>query len=172
MSGPPEGLWNTPDGPWRFAVLQWWSRPKISFCEIFGVVQFSTFATNADRRSGSGQISHAGSTASDRYRGADKAGYFGWGCAFGLHGARLLHRVVSQGRALGRPSAGLHDHRVCPVARHQRRSHRQRLKPCQTAHRQGSMRCACWGCCIQRGTLHTNHGPSLRVLRDALTTTW
>jgi hypothetical protein len=25
--------------------LQWWSRLKISFCEIFGVVQFSTFAT-------------------------------------------------------------------------------------------------------------------------------
>jgi hypothetical protein len=29
----------------RYAVLQWWSRIKISFCEIFGVVQFSTFAT-------------------------------------------------------------------------------------------------------------------------------
>jgi hypothetical protein len=29
----------------RYAVLQWWSRLKISFCEIFGVVQFSTFAT-------------------------------------------------------------------------------------------------------------------------------
>ena len=29
----------------RHAVLQWWSRLKISFCEIFGVVQFSTFAT-------------------------------------------------------------------------------------------------------------------------------
>src|SRR4029077_15213853 len=28
----------------RYAVLQWWSRLKISFCEIFGVVQFSTFA--------------------------------------------------------------------------------------------------------------------------------
>jgi hypothetical protein len=25
----------------RYAVLQWWSRLKISFCEIFGVVQFS-----------------------------------------------------------------------------------------------------------------------------------
>jgi hypothetical protein len=30
---------------WRYAVLQWWSRLKIGFCEIFGVVQFSTFAT-------------------------------------------------------------------------------------------------------------------------------
>ena len=29
----------------RYAVLQWSSRLKISFCEIFGVVQFSTFAT-------------------------------------------------------------------------------------------------------------------------------
>jgi hypothetical protein len=29
----------------RYAVLQWWSRLKISFCEIFGVVKFSTFAT-------------------------------------------------------------------------------------------------------------------------------
>jgi hypothetical protein len=29
----------------RYAVLQWWSRLKISFCEVFGVVQFSTFAT-------------------------------------------------------------------------------------------------------------------------------
>jgi hypothetical protein len=29
----------------RYRVLQWWSRLKISFCEIFGVVQFSTFAT-------------------------------------------------------------------------------------------------------------------------------
>jgi hypothetical protein len=31
----------------RYAVLQWWSRLKISFCEIFGVVQFSTFATQS-----------------------------------------------------------------------------------------------------------------------------
>jgi hypothetical protein len=29
----------------RYAVLQWWSRLKIGFCEIFGVVQFSTVAT-------------------------------------------------------------------------------------------------------------------------------
>ena len=29
----------------RYAVLQRWSRLKISFCEIFGVVQFSIFAT-------------------------------------------------------------------------------------------------------------------------------
>jgi hypothetical protein len=29
----------------RYAVLQWWSQLKISFCEIFGVVQFPTFAT-------------------------------------------------------------------------------------------------------------------------------
>jgi hypothetical protein len=29
----------------RYAVLQWWSRLKNSFCEIFGVVQVSTFAT-------------------------------------------------------------------------------------------------------------------------------
>jgi hypothetical protein len=29
----------------RYAVLQWWSRLKISFCEIFGIVQFSTFST-------------------------------------------------------------------------------------------------------------------------------
>lgn len=26
----------------RYGVLRWWSRPKISFCEIFGVVRFST----------------------------------------------------------------------------------------------------------------------------------
>jgi hypothetical protein len=31
----------------RYAVLQWWSRLQISFCEIFGVVQFSTFATKS-----------------------------------------------------------------------------------------------------------------------------
>ena len=31
----------------RYAVLQWWSRLKISFCEIFGVVQFYTFATQS-----------------------------------------------------------------------------------------------------------------------------
>ncbi|MFK4650563.1 hypothetical protein ABIF97_000497 [Bradyrhizobium japonicum] len=30
---------------WRYAVLQWWSRLKISFCEIFCVLQFPTFAT-------------------------------------------------------------------------------------------------------------------------------
>jgi hypothetical protein len=50
----------------RYAVLQWWSRLKISFCEIFGVVQFSTFATlspwkwtssSRDRTSASGQRS-------------------------------------------------------------------------------------------------------------------
>jgi hypothetical protein len=29
----------------RYGVLQWWSRLKISSCEIFCVVQFSTFAT-------------------------------------------------------------------------------------------------------------------------------
>src|SRR4029077_1171331 len=29
----------------RYAALQWRSRLKISFCEIFGVVRFSTFAT-------------------------------------------------------------------------------------------------------------------------------
>ena len=29
----------------RYAVLQWRSRLKISFCEIFGVVQFLTFST-------------------------------------------------------------------------------------------------------------------------------
>ncbi len=29
----------------RYAVLQWRSRLKIGSCEIFGVVQFSTFAT-------------------------------------------------------------------------------------------------------------------------------
>jgi hypothetical protein len=28
----------------RYGVLPWWSRLKINFCEIFGVVQFSTFA--------------------------------------------------------------------------------------------------------------------------------
>ena len=33
----------------RYAVLQWWSRLKISFCEIFGVVRFSTFATLSAR---------------------------------------------------------------------------------------------------------------------------
>jgi len=34
----------------RYGVLQWWSRLKISFCEIFGVVQFSTFATLSPRK--------------------------------------------------------------------------------------------------------------------------
>jgi hypothetical protein len=29
----------------RYGVLQWWSRLKIDFCEIFDVVRFSTFAT-------------------------------------------------------------------------------------------------------------------------------
>ena len=32
-----------------YGVLQWRSRLKISFCEIFGVVQFSTFATLSAR---------------------------------------------------------------------------------------------------------------------------
>src|SRR5881394_2014494 len=31
--------------PGRYGVSQWWNRLEISFCEIFGVVQFSTFAT-------------------------------------------------------------------------------------------------------------------------------
>jgi hypothetical protein len=31
----------------RYGVLPWWSRAKISFCEIFGIVQFSTFATQS-----------------------------------------------------------------------------------------------------------------------------
>ena len=31
----------------RYGVLQWRSQLKISFCEIFGVVQFSTFATQS-----------------------------------------------------------------------------------------------------------------------------
>jgi hypothetical protein len=31
----------------RYGVLPWWSRVKISFCEIFGIVQFSTFATQS-----------------------------------------------------------------------------------------------------------------------------
>jgi len=30
--------------------LQWWSLLKINFCEIFGVVQFSTFATLSPRK--------------------------------------------------------------------------------------------------------------------------
>jgi hypothetical protein len=34
----------------RYAVLQWWSRLQISFCEIFDVVQFSTFATLSARK--------------------------------------------------------------------------------------------------------------------------
>jgi hypothetical protein len=34
----------------RYGVLQWWSRLKVSFCEIFGVVQFSTFATRRAKR--------------------------------------------------------------------------------------------------------------------------
>ena len=34
----------------RYAVLQRWGRLKISFCEIFGVVQFSTFATQSSRK--------------------------------------------------------------------------------------------------------------------------
>jgi hypothetical protein len=31
----------------RYGVLRWRRRLKISFCEIFGVVQFSTFATQS-----------------------------------------------------------------------------------------------------------------------------
>ena len=35
----------------RYGALQWRRRLKISFCEIFGVVRFSTFATlSANRR--------------------------------------------------------------------------------------------------------------------------
>jgi len=33
----------------RYGVLPWWSRLKINFCEIFGVVRFSTFATLSAR---------------------------------------------------------------------------------------------------------------------------
>src|ERR1700687_2700569 len=32
---------------WRYGTLQRYSHPKISFREIFGVVQFSTFATKS-----------------------------------------------------------------------------------------------------------------------------
>ena len=32
-----------------YGVLPWWSRLKINFCEIFGVVRFSTFATLSAR---------------------------------------------------------------------------------------------------------------------------
>src|SRR5258707_12158483 len=39
----------------RYAVLQWWSRLKISFCEIFGVVQFSTFATKSTQNGHAGE---------------------------------------------------------------------------------------------------------------------
>src|SRR2546423_14590959 len=31
----------------RYGVLQWRSRLRISFCEIFGAAQFSTFATQS-----------------------------------------------------------------------------------------------------------------------------
>ena len=34
----------------RYTVLQWRSRLKISFCEIFGIAQFSTFATLSPRK--------------------------------------------------------------------------------------------------------------------------
>ena len=34
----------------RYRVLQYWSRLEISFCEIFGVVQFSTFATLSEAK--------------------------------------------------------------------------------------------------------------------------
>ena len=51
----------------RYAVLQWWSRLKISFCEIFGVVQFSTFATpRATCRLAAGGESQAGTSTSSR----------------------------------------------------------------------------------------------------------
>ena len=45
----------------RYGVLQWRSRLKISFCEIFGVVQFSTFATlsSEDRKSWAGRQNDA-----------------------------------------------------------------------------------------------------------------
>jgi hypothetical protein len=33
----------------RYGVLQWWSWLKFIFCEIFGVVQLSTFATQSAR---------------------------------------------------------------------------------------------------------------------------
>ena len=33
----------------RYGVLQSWSRLKISFCEIFDVIRFSTFATLSAR---------------------------------------------------------------------------------------------------------------------------
>jgi hypothetical protein len=33
----------------RYGVLQWCGPLKISFCDIFGVVQFSTFATLSAR---------------------------------------------------------------------------------------------------------------------------
>ena len=34
----------------RYAASQWWSRLKISFGEIFGVVQFATFATRSTQK--------------------------------------------------------------------------------------------------------------------------
>src|SRR5438045_7377728 len=40
----------------RYGVLQWRSRLRISFCEIFGAAQFSTFATQSHRK----QTSHRG----------------------------------------------------------------------------------------------------------------
>jgi len=42
----------------RYEVLQWWRRLKISFCEIFGVVQFPSFATLAQSRRAEGQPRH------------------------------------------------------------------------------------------------------------------
>ena len=40
-------------GPWygRYAVLQWWSRLKISFCEIFGVSAFDFCNNSCQKRS-------------------------------------------------------------------------------------------------------------------------
>jgi hypothetical protein len=81
-------------------------KSKINYGEIFRVVRFSTFATNADCVSWLGLISLAESTVSVEFRGAAPAGYFVLGLRFGLHGASPAAgranrdaAPVSQGRA-------------------------------------------------------------------------
>jgi hypothetical protein len=55
----------------RYGVLQWRSRLKISFCEIFGVVQFSTFATLSHRQRTFSHCSARPFGAINRDAGAD-----------------------------------------------------------------------------------------------------
>ena len=60
----------------RYAVLRRWSQLKMSFCKIFSVVQFSTFATLSEGKRTSRLIEvTSGMTQSEHSRSGTDVGY-------------------------------------------------------------------------------------------------